>query len=566
MGVPSPRAIGRAVLGGTIQYGLPIFPWAIRLALRLLPLTVFVFVWQYVRSTFYSTSGKALHRPAWPTGRSWLVWSMFAIPLWGATMLVIALVQRRLGSRLNLLRERHQEQYYQLINTSLRPLMGSYHDDDLEDNGEDLAELAARRSAASKSPAPTSRPSRIPNLSSLGTLIYSSAIVLGLFLWVTRECSHDWKYRTDIDRATAHRRARGYGNGEKVFIAGLFFNNSVVLPFWSEQFLRLVDYIGSDNVYVSIVESNSKDGTQELLEDFASKLTEHGIRHSVSLNDSSIPNWRIEHTEHARVSFLSEARNLAMQPMIDEARHNRFYNRVLWSNDVFVHAESAVQLLQANNGDYDMACALDFAWYGVYDSWVIRDRLGALTSTVWPYFFEEDSMRAVMNDRPAQVFSCWNGMAAIRAAPFLPPDLRARAAIYANVSFSGAPLYPPLALSHPLHDSHRVTPPSEQPELSFRASTAQECFSSECFNLPYDLRRRFGMGNIIVVPNVVTAYAWHHYVWFKYVVRHWLVRWWMRHIERGATMIEGKSIIGPPEQVYVWDGGWCQPGINGTWV
>ena len=248
-----------------------------------------------------------------------------------------------------------------------------------------------------------------------------------------------------------------------------------------------------------------------------------------------------------------------MQPLVDEARLGRHYHKVLWSNDVFVHAESAVTLLRANDGNYDMACALDFAWYGVYDSWVIRDRLGALTSTVWPYFFEEESMRAVMNDRPAPVFSCWNGMAAIRAAPFLPPDLRRATAAETNATFGTTPLAPSLVLTHPLHTTHASTPPAEQPALSFRSSGPLECFSSECFNLPYDLRRRFDMGNVIVVPNVVTAYRWHHYVWFKWIVRHWLVRGYMRVLERGSTMIEGKSIIGPQEKVYVWDGGWCQP-------
>lgn len=217
MGAPSPRALGRVLFGTTMQYGVPLIPFAIRLFVRLLPLWVFLFVWQYVRRTFYETAGLALHRPAWPLFRTWLVWAMFAFPIWGAAMLAISFIQRRLGTRLNVLRERHQDQYYQLLNTSLRPLLGTYQDDQDDLEAEvDLAEVARRNASAANASAMSTRPSyasRVPGLGAFANIIYLSTAVLGMMLWVTRECGKDWQHRADIDRASTHRRPGGYGNG-----------------------------------------------------------------------------------------------------------------------------------------------------------------------------------------------------------------------------------------------------------------------------------------------------------------------------------------------------------------
>jgi hypothetical protein len=63
--------------------------------------------------------------------------------------------------------------------------------------------------------------------------------------------------------------------------------------------------------------------------------------------------------------------------------------------------------------------------------------------------------------------------------------------------------------------------------MRFRASAKHECFSSESFNLPYDLRRQFGLQRIYVNPRVINSYVWAHYVWFKYITRHWAVKWRM---------------------------------------
>jgi hypothetical protein len=151
-------------------------------------------------------------------------------------------------------------------------------------------------------------------------------------------------------------------------------------------------------------------------------------------------------------------------------------------------------------------------------------------------------MLAVMEDAPARVSTCWNGLAAIRADPLLPPALR-------------SPVY--AASAH-----------GNASALAFRASRSDECFSSECFLLPYDLAHARGTGmqghngpgaDVFVNPRVIVGYEWKQFVWWKYVTRHWAVRWWIMRMERGAEMPFARMIVGQDHLVWRWAGGDCFP-------
>lgn len=198
-----------------------------------------------------------------------------------------------------------------------------------------------------------------------------------------------------------------------------------------------------------------------------------------------------------------------------------------------------------------MVCGVDLSYWGLYDAWVTRDSKGRINPSRWPYFFEDAGMAESMNDEPVPVLTCWNGITAIRADPFLPSHLR-------KPNFlSSTPIT--LPKSHPNYPS--TISPSEAPQLLFRASKEGECFSSESFLLPYDLRRQFHMNKIFVNPLVITSYEKRFYIWYKYILRHWLVRWWMYKFEDRSheTMMAGRMIIGNPADVWTWDGGECHP-------
>ncbi|KAJ6589621.1 cryptococcal mannosyltransferase 1-domain-containing protein [Mycena capillaripes] len=347
----------------------------------------------------------------------------------------------------------------------------------------------------------------------LGYLFLS---ILGLYMLATYEQPLDHRFESAVQLANSVHKRDGYGSGEKIFIAAMFFNNADVVPYWTTEITKLIHYLGPDHVFVSIVESYSSDDTPALLHEFDAALQAMG--------------------------FLAAVRNLAIEPLVTLGG----YDRVLFTNDVFVEAESIVELLHTRGGDYDMACGLDFGWWGLYDLWVLRDRLGRLVSAIWPYFLEDLGFRGVMADEPAPVFACWNGITSISAEPFFPASLR-------TGRLSTSPRTHPLPQTHPLYTRAANTTPADASPLRFRASAPGECFSSESFNLPYDLRRVFALENIYVNPRVITAYGWRHYMWFKYVTRHWAV-------ENGNGIHLAKIVIGDPGKIWQWDGGECHPG------
>lgn len=80
-----------------------------------------------------------------------------------------------------------------------------------------------------------------------------------------------------------------------------------------------------------------------------------------------------------------------------------------------------MQLLNTNHGNYAAACSLDFAIAPYfYDTFALRDSRGheAVMQT-WPYFRSYASRYAAERLLPVPVTSCWNGMVAMPAAPFV---------------------------------------------------------------------------------------------------------------------------------------------------
>jgi hypothetical protein len=83
--------------------------------------------------------------------------------------------------------------------------------------------------------------------------------------------------------------------------------------------------------------------------------------------------------------------------------------------------EDVTRLLDTNGGNYAAACSLDF--YNppsFYDTFALRDSSGheAITQ-IWPYFRSSTSRHAAQRHLPVPVTSCWNGMVAMPASPFL---------------------------------------------------------------------------------------------------------------------------------------------------
>ncbi|KAF7308229.1 hypothetical protein HMN09_00670800 [Mycena chlorophos] len=532
-----------------------VFSLAVRYAHPLTAVIVFRYVWLQLYA-FHQTKLGGQWGPAFPPHRMYFILTVGTIPIWGLAMAGIMLVTALLRQLWTRTRRRLGKQNgharYEAI-----PL-----------NVEDVEDLQAeedRRRELRKEP---------PNMRArliwlLLLVFYLSLALFGVHMLRTYELPIDHRFKARVDLANKSPRREGYSTGEKVFIAAMFYNNAGVLPYWISQATRLIHYLGPDNVFVSIVESNSGDSTPQLLEDFASTLISLSVAHKITTHDTSIERPSSMDTAPPRIQFLSAVRNLVMQPLVDFGG----YTRVLWSNDVFVEAESIAELIHTRDGDYDMVCGLDLAYWGLYDQWVIRDRLGSFASTLWPYLFEETGHRQIAKNEPAVVSACWNGITAMRADPFLPPALRTGVPAFPKPqtgldteseattqswSLSHNAL-PPLVATHPSYPRPANATAADAPALKFRASGPQECFSSESFLLPYDLRRLFGMENILLNPLVINSYSWEYYLYFKYVTRHWVVKWFIENVENGYGYHYARMILGDPARAWVWDGGDCHP-------
>jgi hypothetical protein len=430
---------------------------------------------------------------------------------------------------------------------------------------------------------------------------YFSAALFGVYMLKTYEHPGDHRYKQDVEKANSLPRREGYHNGgqyevrhpvslfvihvlpDKIFIAAMFFNNGGMLPYWITEITKFIYYVGTvsaltslaphppislqDNVFVSIVESNSDDTTPQLLEDFDTTLKLMGVARRILTHESSIKKPDDMKTATPRIEFLASLRNLVMQPLVEKGG----YDRVIFTNDILIEAESVVELLTTRNGDYDYVCGLDFGPWGcvtphsscrsesltifcsLFDQWVIRDRLGRIISTVWPFFFEDKGTGPVKQDEPATVFACWNGIVAFNPEPFVPIPLRTPGRL------STSPLSRPLAPSHPAFPQSPDLTPAQTPPLRFRASIdREECFSSESFLLPYDMRRQFDMQNMYVNPRVISAYEWKYYMWYKYVLRHWAVIWFINRFENGFGLQYAiTKVVGGGDRIFTWDGGEC---------
>ncbi|KIP04159.1 glycosyltransferase family 69 protein [Phlebiopsis gigantea 11061_1 CR5-6] len=426
-----------------------------------------------------------------------------------------------------------------------------------EENGHASPPLSPTIPSSPRSQLPRSR---IPSLYTafwwIRLAFYFALVAIGWYQWKHYEQPDDLRWRPALEKALAHkdRDRSGYAKGEKVFFAAAFYNNQDVLPYWTQTMLDVIAYLGPDNVYVSVVESNSDDRTPELLRELDSSLARLDVSKRILIHDDAIPRPPDMEWNH-RIDFLAAVRNRALEPLVEHGG----YDRVVFSNDIFIEPESLIELLETNNGEYDMACALDFGHFGAYDMWVLRDRIGHLAAGIWPYFFDAADYEAMKTGSPAPVFACWNGIVAFAADPVLPVHLRS------NKTLSTSPLHRPPPTTHPLYSTIAESP-ALTPPIKFRSAPRGEgCFHSESFLLPYDMRRIFGLERIFVNPRVITAYVWHFYVWHKWILRHPLVKWFVERVYNGAWMQYARMIVGDDDKVYTWDGGDCHPWWYGDW-
>ena len=226
------------------------------------------------------------------------------------------------------------------------------------------------------------------------------------------------------------------------------------------------------------------------------------------------------------------------------------YDKILFLNDIYFDPLEALQLLfstnynpQTQRAEYGAACAVHFTRKAmIYDSFVVRDLEGyELGLMYYPWFTSKgrgESRRDVLAGKDAvRVRSCWGGMAAYDATPFLRNEIAAST----DTSAGAAPVAEPkdntttTTTTRTVAETRALLPP-----LRFRHSPELFWESSECCLLNADLAVRPDVTNTNIYLNPYVRVTSDEETWL------WLP--FFRRYERGFRWIQYlASILAYPE-------------------
>ncbi|KAJ4321016.1 hypothetical protein N0V84_005597, partial [Fusarium piperis] len=241
---------------------------------------------------------------------------------------------------------------------------------------------------------------------------------------------------TLFDTLLVHRRLDAAGqqtylkpqNPVRVYISSLHWNNERILrDSWNQGLLDLVSVLGPGNVFMSLYESGSRDGSKAAIGELDKALGVMGVPRNITLDKTThadamasppfepgngwikTPRGRME---LRRISYLAQLRNKSLQPLKEMARSGVEFDHVLFLGDVVFTVPDVFALLNTNNQEYAAACSLDFSKPPrFYDTFALRDIDGHEHATqTWPYFRSSKSRAAMKRGEPVPVSSCWNGM------------------------------------------------------------------------------------------------------------------------------------------------------------
>ncbi|KAH0536369.1 hypothetical protein FGG08_006767 [Glutinoglossum americanum] len=233
---------------------------------------------------------------------------------------------------------------------------------------------------------------------------------------------------------------RGNPRNEKVFIAANIINEDLIRGAWGKAVVGLVELLGEDNVYLSIFENDSGEGTREALVELGRKVTCNSSIVSEHLPMGDIPSVTLPSGRKRvkRVAYLAEVRNRALRPLDRSSsppgQHitaTTKFDKLLFINDVIFDPLDAAQLLFSTNlnpstnlTSYRAACAVDFVLpFKFYDTFATRDLEGySMGLPLFPWFAnvgQAESRKDVLRGTDAvRVRSCWGGMVAFEAKWF----------------------------------------------------------------------------------------------------------------------------------------------------
>ncbi|KAJ9092210.1 hypothetical protein QFC21_006956 [Naganishia friedmannii] len=284
--------------------------------------------------------------------------------------------------------------------------------------------------------------------------------------------------------------------------------------------------LGADRTYLSIYESNSVDATPQLLHAFSRTLDSLNIPHRIITDKTTTRHWPHGASEE-RIAYLAAARNKALEPLASPDASLRLddyeawgQGRVLFLNDVIFGWRDAIELLatrlegepdgaQQNKvegeGDYDLACAMDFGWSGLY------------AIPFWPYVKDPVSVEKMKKEQVMEVGACWNGIVAFRS------DL---------VAYR-SPQETPL-LTTQLNSGVEVS------NVTKRSIQKRGWQMVDNVLFSYDLHRLYPTAErkprILLNPRVRVAYEKRWWVWHNVVLEIPVIKFWLNNWSRGYPL------------------------------
>lgn len=164
-------------------------------------------------------------------------------------------------------------------------------------------------------------------------------------------------YRLDSAQAAADT-SRTFEKQEKVYIAGMHWNNEIILrSHWNDALVALTRHFGVENVYVSIYESGSWDNSKDALRMLDAQLEQLGVRKTIILDETTHideiskppePTGWIDtprgKRELRRIPYLAKIRNATLKPMEDLAAAGEIFDKVLFLNDVVFTVRACLSL------------------------------------------------------------------------------------------------------------------------------------------------------------------------------------------------------------------------------
>ena len=240
-------------------------------------------------------------------------------------------------------------------------------------------------------------------------------IITDKFLFLNK--TFFWVYFNKIDKTLPNMHSRN----TRYYIASNIFNMEELISFYLEEMKKLINYLGENNVIISIVENgDSTDSTRTFLKDFQNYLNGKKIINKFVLNheidDPRKMNFPFLKYSRLRIEYYAQLRNKCLEFLYELQDVDYNNTMILFFNDVVFKYEDIINLLSTNNQDYDVVCGLDMS-YMFYDRWVSIDLNGEGMTKYFPYFIDKEGQDLVINHRPVRVFSCWNGVIAFKALP-----------------------------------------------------------------------------------------------------------------------------------------------------